>query len=189
MNQIKVSLLDRTTDQIIGEMDKLQAHIDGRYHAAISVFLHRPDGSQLIQQRAKTKYHCGGMWANACCSHPLSGERPIDGAARRLREEMGIATSLAPLGVIRYRAKVPNPDGRYLIEHERVDLFSGLFDGVVDSDPAEVAQTRWMARDERELELGAEFTPWFALYMKVVGARLGTIDENPIDFGYFDLVS
>ncbi len=45
----------------------------------------------LIQQRALTKYHSGGLWANTCCSHPLPNEPLYHKAIhRRLNEELGM---------------------------------------------------------------------------------------------------
>ena len=52
--------------------DKMQAHIKGLQHYAFSVFLFDADERLLLQQRAFTKYHSGGLWSNTCCSHPMS---------------------------------------------------------------------------------------------------------------------
>ena len=47
-------------------VEKLKAHVDGLFHLAISIFVF--DGDHLlIQKRASSKYHCGGLWANTCC--------------------------------------------------------------------------------------------------------------------------
>ena len=55
----------------------------------------------LLQRRALGKYHSGGLWTNACCTHPRPGERPDLAARRRLREEIGIACPL------KFLARVP----------------------------------------------------------------------------------
>ena len=66
---IRVNVLDEET----GYGSKEECHRNGWLHRAFSVFLYR--GSQLfIQRRALDKYHSGGLWSNACCSHPRKGE-------------------------------------------------------------------------------------------------------------------
>jgi isopentenyl-diphosphate Delta-isomerase len=189
MSRPKVAILDTATDQIVGEMDKLQAHVEGRYHAAISVLLCRSDGLQLVQRRAVDKYHSGGLWANACCGHQKLGENAGDAVSRRLYEELGVLIPLSHIGVIRYRAHVRGPDGGHLMEHERVDLFTGLHDGDVNFNPAEASEIRWVSRDCRELTGAAELAAWFKLYMDVIGLEPRKADGRTIDFGYFDLAS
>ena len=49
--------------------DKLEVHRRGLRHKAVSVFVLSGD-HVLIQQRALTKYHTPGLWANTCCTHP-----------------------------------------------------------------------------------------------------------------------
>ena len=67
---------------------KLEAHRLGQKHLAVSVFVFA--GEQLlIQRRADGKYHCGGQWANTCCTHPHWGESPADCARRRLMRRGG----------------------------------------------------------------------------------------------------
>ncbi|PKP65257.1 MAG: isopentenyl-diphosphate delta-isomerase, partial [Alphaproteobacteria bacterium HGW-Alphaproteobacteria-8] len=121
----------------------------------------------LIQRRALGKYHCGGLWANTCCSHPHWGEAPDAAAARRLREELGFSTPLAATGVSEYRADV----GGGLIEHERVHMFRGVTNAATLTlalDPAEVAETRWVTPEKLRAEMAAHpeaFTPWFRIYV------------------------
>ena len=134
-----VVLVDRH-DNEVGRAPKLQAHVDGVLHRAVSVFLFDDAGKVLLQRRALEKYHSGGLWSNTCCGHPRPGESPADAAHRRLREEMGILCALAPVGHFIYRA--PLPDG--LTEHELDHVFLGRFLGAPAPNPAEVSAWRWM---------------------------------------------
>ena len=76
-------------DNEIGFGDKLETHVKNQLHRAFSVFIIH-DGKMLIQRRALEKYHSGGLWANACCSHPRWGETLTDAVQKRLQEELGI---------------------------------------------------------------------------------------------------
>lgn len=159
-----VVLVD-SKDVEVGIADKLDAHRRGLTHRAISVFVRNTSGALLLQRRAGGKYHSGGLWANACCSHPLPAETAADAAERRLAEEMGIDCELRPLFKTHYRAKVS--DG--LIEDEIVHAFGGRCDGPVRPDPAEVSAWRWMSLPELERDLQArpnDYAPWLHHYMR-----------------------
>lgn len=144
---------------------KMAAHRQGVLHVAVSVFL-VSRGRLLIQRRAEGKYHCGGLWANTCCSHPHWRERPDAAAARRLTEELGIAgVPLTPSDELVYRADV----GAGLVEHEHVHLFRGdpPDDLDVEPNPDEVMDTRWIAYEDLRDEIGhapALFAPWLRIY-------------------------
>jgi len=146
-------------------IEKLEAHRLGVQHLAISIFLFSR-GRLLVQRRAMDKYHCGGLWANTCCTHPHWGESPADAAPRRLQEELGIfGMDLEPIGVVDYRAEV----GGGLIENERVHMFRAEADVVeLSPNPHEVCDTRWLGLDELCREVAAHpeaFTPWFRIYI------------------------
>ena len=49
--------------------DKIETHRQGLQHFAFSLFIFNKNGEMLIQKRSKNKYHSGGLWSNACCSH------------------------------------------------------------------------------------------------------------------------
>ena len=183
-----VVLLDPATDRILGEMEKLEAHRQGRYHAAVSVLLFRGDNAQFVQRRAQIKYHSGGLWANACCSHPFPGENLADAASRRLHEELGVVAPITEIGVIRYRCRVTGRDGAELVEHEHVRLFAGRFDGPAHPNPQEVDAVNWMDRpDTGDVATKANLTPWFRLYLRLISPEIITRNMAPIDFGFFDL--
>ena len=44
-------------DEVLGLMEKQQAHINGLLHRAFSVFLFNSKGEMLLQKRAAEKYH------------------------------------------------------------------------------------------------------------------------------------
>ena len=67
---------------VLQPVEKLEAHRKGLRHLAISVFVTRGN-KVLLQQRALSKYHTPGLWANTCCTHPYWGEDAPTCAARR----------------------------------------------------------------------------------------------------------
>lgn len=153
-------------DGTLRPVDKLEAHLRGLRHKAISVFVLRGD-AVLIQRRALGKYHTPGLWANTCCTHPHWEESPVHCASRRLHEELGIVgIPLAPRGQVEYRADV----GGGMIEHELVDIFVGHAPEtlVITPNPDEVMDTAWVPLHElhRQTRDEAErFTPWLRIYL------------------------
>ena len=138
----RVVLVDES-DAEVGTLEKQRAHAEGRLHRALSVFVLNARGEMLLQRRASAKYHSGGLWTNACCSHPRPGE-PVDAAARRrLREEMGIDCALEPAFAFTYRAEV----GGGLVEHEYDHVFLARYDGDPAPSADEVDGWRWVPID------------------------------------------
>ena len=64
-------------DREIGVCGKLEAHLRGELHRALSVVVVNGRGEWLLHRRAATKYHSPGLWTNTCCSHPRPGEAPL----------------------------------------------------------------------------------------------------------------
>ena len=164
----RVILVDRR-DTPIGTADKLEAHRTGALHRAFSVFVQNQRGEMLLQRRARTKYHSGGLWSNTCCSHPRPGEDTGEAVRRRLREEMGFDCPTDRVASLIYRADV----GGGLVEHEYDHLFLGRWDGAPSPDPAEVEDWRWVAPADlrAELERAPErFTYWFRIAFRQLDA-------------------
>ncbi|MBZ2188336.1 isopentenyl-diphosphate Delta-isomerase [Alcanivorax sp. JB21] len=158
MDHTDVILVD-ADDRAVGTMAKLAAHESGQLHRAISVYLFNQAGELLIQRRAPGKYHCGGQWANTCCSHPVPGERVATAASRRLREEMGLSVPLRALFSMIYR--VPVSDG--LEEHEYLHVFVGQCDQDPVPDPAEADAWQFISLATLQHDMQAQpqrYAPW-----------------------------
>lgn len=149
-------------DNPIGKMEKQQAHIEGLLHRAFSIFIFNSEKKLLLQKRASSKYHCGGLWTNSCCSHPRENENIQDAANRRLAEEMGMQCSLKPIFTFMYRAEFDNG----LIEHEFDHVFFGESDQNPKINPEEVETYRYIAMENLQQEVKEfpeNFTPWFII--------------------------
>jgi isopentenyl-diphosphate delta-isomerase len=154
-------------------VEKLEAHIKGLRHKAVSVFVLDGD-AVLMQQRAMGKYHTPGLWTNTCCTHPEWDEAPEDCAVRRLNEELGV-TGLLPQHRhhLEYRADV----GGGLIEHEVVDVFVAEAgpDLSISPNPDEVMAYEWMPFDELRRAVSTtpeRFTPWLRIYLRDHGETI-----------------
>ena len=165
MNAGPITIPAIAEDGSLYPVEKLKAHADGLFHLAVSVFIF--DGDHLlIQKRAASKYHCGGMWANTCCTHPHWDESLDSCARRRLEEELGFDVPLTRRSVVEYSADV----GNGLHEHEKVTMYTGTADRAaleIVPNPLEVEDTRWVTRDELHAEIAQypeRFTPWFRIY-------------------------
>lgn len=148
-------------------MEKHAAHLNGgAVHRAFSVFVLDLDNRLMLQKRAKSKYHFGGLWTNTCCSHPRPGEKPADGALRRLREEMGLDIAVEFRSTFVYKALDPRWG---LTEHELDYVFVGRTSKEPSPNPDEAEGWRWISLEDlaQELEDSPEsFTPWFPLALK-----------------------
>ena len=126
MELTQVILVD-VNDRPVGSMEKMQAHEQGLLHRAFSVFIFNGKGEMLLQQRTLSKYHSGGLWTNACCSHPFPDEETAEAARRRLKEELGFETPIEKVFDFVYKADFDNG----LTEHEFDHVFTGEYEGEI----------------------------------------------------------
>lgn len=160
----QVILVD-ALDREIGLEEKMQAHREGKLHRAISVFLFNDAGQMLLQQRALSKYHSGGQWSNACCSHPRQGETLLAAATRRLGEELGVHCELEKVFEFTYRVDLDQG----LTEHEYDHVFVGRFNGSPRLNPDEACAWKWIDIDELEEDVllhPERYTAWFKIIVK-----------------------
>ncbi|MFT5337829.1 MAG: isopentenyl-diphosphate delta-isomerase [Luteibaculaceae bacterium] len=159
-------------DQNLGLMEKMEAHEKGLLHRAFSVLVMNSNGEMLLQKRALSKYHCGGLWTNACCSHPRENESLQDAATRRLQEELGAVYPVKKLYSFIYKAKLDHG----LTEHELDHVFLAETDELpTQFNPDEVAEVKWMQLNELEQSMHQNpelYTPWFRIVFPKFKASL-----------------
>lgn len=151
-------------DRILGTEEKLRAHENGgMLHRAFSLFVFNAKGEMLIQKRAEGKYHCPGLWTNACCSHPSINMPLIDFARNRLQEELGMECGeIVDLYSFIYRQEFENG----LTEHELDHVLVTFSEDIPSINPEEVSDTRWIEFQDLQQELREfpeHFTYWFSL--------------------------
>jgi len=152
-------------DKETGVMEKLQAHIEGRLHRALSVFIFNSKGESLLQQRAAGKYHSAGLWTNTCCSHPWPGELIRDAAIRRLYEEMGLKCELRKAFSFIYKASLDHNLTEYEFDH----VFIGITDDIPVPDNNEAAGWKYIGWDallKDADEHPERYTEWFKICLK-----------------------
>lgn len=165
----KVILVGKN-DKEIGTCEKLKAHKEGKLHRAFSIFIFNSKGELLLQRRAKTKYHSGGLWSNTCCSHPRPGETLENAAHRRLKEEMGFDCELKEVFSFIYKVKLDN-----LFEHEYDHVFTGKFDGEPTLNPEEADDWKWINMGELKEDMQKNpnnYTFWFKICIKRLNQKL-----------------
>ncbi len=152
-------------DEVLGLMEKMQAHENGILHRAFSVFLFNDKGEMLLQKRAAKKYHSPNQWTNACCSHPRNGETYLEAANRRLKEELGIEAELTPKFHFIYKADV----GGNLWEHELDHVFIGNYQQHFNLNEEEVSEIRYISMEDLDQEMKnhpEHFTEWFKIILE-----------------------
>nr|WP_319005146.1 isopentenyl-diphosphate Delta-isomerase [Acuticoccus sediminis] len=159
MQEDTLIIVDRH-DRAVGSGPKMHVHEQGLLHRAFSIFVFDRHGRLMLQRRARTKYHSGGLWTNTCCGHPRAGEDLDAAARRRLGEEMGFCCDLRNVGSFIYRADMQNG----LIEHEYDHVYFGTFDGEPVSNPDEADEWRWIEQYRLLAwmqDAPEDFTAWF----------------------------
>lgn len=176
-------ILVNSRDEEIGFGDKMDVHKRGLLHRAFSIFIFDwRTKKMLLQKRARGKYHSGGLWTNACCSHPRKNETMENCLNARLREELGIETNFH---IVQPEAIGVLPDGGDVIyecgkfsyfasfgdicenEVDHVFLYSPIYDGAVSDikyNCDEIEEIKWVSMNGLKKWMEEEpdmFTAWF----------------------------
>ena len=171
-------------DQEIGYGEKLEVHVKHQLHRAFSIFIYDVRTKRmLIQKRAEGKYHSGGKWSNACCSHPRKDEIMEEALCRRLEEELGF---LMPERMcIHHYPELPEKFGRKDIIEVGHFTYFAQFDGLAEHEidhvyvyypdeeqilniccnPEEISDVLWVTMEELMnwvKEDPDNFSAWFA---------------------------
>lgn len=163
-------------DNEIGYSPKMEAHMKELLHRAFSLFIFNVNSNKmLLQKRATGKYHSGGLWANACCSHPRKGEDIRAAVLRRTKEELGILISkyysiadLIELSSFKYYCKY---DGCAEHEIDHVFLLIVKEHITLKINKREISEVRWVSIPDLIEELNKKndiFTAWFPKAFKIV---------------------
>ena len=166
----RVVLVDEN-DTPLGTMEKMEAHEKGVLHRAFSVFIFNSNGKMLLQQRAFSKYHSGGLWTNTCCSHPRENETTIDAAHRRLQEEMGFDCEISKEFDFIYKKELD----KGLTEHELDHVFIGEYEGEINFNTEEVCA--YIFKPVQEVlddvkQVPEKYTEWFKICLNEVVKRV-----------------
>lgn len=166
----RVILVDEN-DQEIGLEPKLAAHQKGLLHRAFSIYVRDAQGKLIMQRRAPTKYHSGGLWTNTCCGHPRPGEDTTAAAHRRLGEEMGFDCELREVTSLTYRAELD----KGMTEHEFLHVFVGTFEGEPVLNPEEAdsyARTALLDLERDMADHPDAYTAWLKICLPRIASSL-----------------
>ena len=150
---------------------KWKAHEKGLLHRAFSVFIFNSNNELLLQQRAISKYHSGGLWTNTCCSHPRKNEKFIDAANRRLVEEMGMSVELEKAFSFTYKADLDHN----LIEHELDWVFIGKSDDLPVINKEEVESYKYINFQDLVKDIDDNpdvYTEWLKICLNKVSEHI-----------------
>jgi len=177
MNELVV-LVDEQNKEI-GTASKDTVHTKNTpLHRGFSLFLFNSKNELLLTKRSKNKKTFPGVWTNTVCGHPGPGESVVDGAKRRLKDELGIdldvesskRSVLSLKGptlndlireVAPYRYRFADANG--IVENEICPILVAHAD--VDPKPHrdEVEEWKWMGWEEFLEEIKKHYdiySPW-----------------------------
>jgi len=169
----EVILVDKRNRKI-GVEEKIKAHKQGRLHRAFSIFVFNSKNELLIQQRAKTKYHSGGLWTNTCCSHPRPNETYNQAVHRRLKQEMGFDCKLKKVFCFIYKADFSN-----LIENEYDCVFIGKSNKQPKPNPNEIMNYKWISLENLKKDI-KKHPKKYSVWLKIVLKKLKSLKPNRI---------
>lgn len=155
----KIILVDKN-DKEIGICEKMKAHEEALLHRAFSIYIFNDKDELLLQQRAFSKYHSGGLWSNTCCSHPRENESLEHAIHRRLKEEMGFDCDLEEIKEFIYKVELDHD----LTEYEYLHVYKGIYNKDVNINKEEVENYKWekLEQVKKDIEKHKDnYTYWF----------------------------
>ncbi len=151
-------------DSVVGRVERDQAHDKSILHRSGIVFVVRPDGKILIQNRSPSKRIFPSCYDCSCAFHVTFGESYDEAAKRELREETGIT------GVLEYLGKFSHYDPP---ENQIVAVFKCQSHEQIVIDQTEATGANFYSRNEVDRIVALEeVTPWLRDGWKLARDRL-----------------
>lgn len=150
----KIDSVDRS-DRPIGQIARGRALAAGANFRTCHVFVFDSDGKLLLQRLASSRDRFPDRWGSSVAAYLHAGERYVEAARRRMREELELCVPLHYLG------KTRMTDEQSL---KFVALFTALSDKAEIGDRTHIAELRFWSIDEIARQAGrrpADFTPTF----------------------------
>ena len=160
-------------DKPIGIDSKENVHKFGKLHRAFSVFIFNSKNQILLQKRAESKYHSGGLWSNACCSHPIT-EYIVFEAENRLEEELGFSCKLEEKLSFVYYSELDNQNVEFEFDHVLVGN-SNIKIEKIKFNKVEASEVRWVDIDWLKNDISANpsnYTKWFIIGLSLLNKDL-----------------
>ena len=176
----EMCILVNESDAPIGQDTKYNCHVDeGKLHRAFSVLIFNSNNEILLQKRSSEKITFPGVWANACCSHPLYTDNELllegvgtkNAAIRKLEQELGIDVSTITLGDFDFMTRMlyeARADNKW-IEREIDHILVLKKDLEINPNVNEIEEIRWISQGDFKSEIskiekdGGVIAPWFRL--------------------------
>jgi isopentenyldiphosphate isomerase len=153
-------------DRVVSRAPRIEVRRRNLRHRSVYILVFSSSGRLFVHQRTQTKDVFPGYWDVTVGGVLHAGEDYDSGAARELREEIGVVVPLRRLFPLRYED-----------EHNRVVgiVYSGTSDGPFELQASEIERGTWMDFDEVVDRAGEEpFCPdgieAFRLYLAKLAA-------------------
>ena len=195
----EMCILVDESDIPIGHDTKYNCHIDeGKLHRAFSVLIFNSNNEILLQKRSSEKITFPGVWANACCSHPLHTKEELltDGvgtknaAKRKLEQELGIDVSGISQDDFKFITRMlyeARADAKW-IEREIDHILVLKKDLEIKHNTNEIDEVRWISYENFDSEItkiedeGGIIAPWFKLiidnFLKELWINIDELDSH-----------
>lgn len=114
---------------------------EGYYRLVVAVLIFNSKGEMLIQQRQSFKKNWSNLWDISSAGHVTAGETSQQGAARELKEELGLDydfTGVAPVMTLSF----PHGFDDFYIIHKDLDPAD------LTLQQEEVKAVKWATREE-----------------------------------------
>lgn len=137
-----ISIVDKD-DNVIGAKDRDALEVGDIYRVS-ALWITDENGHVLLAQRARSKKHDPGLWGPSVAGTVESNESYEENIIKEAWEELGLRIAARDLKV----------GPKTFIKGRRIDYFDQWFfltiphDTPLTLDPAEVAATKWISRDQ-----------------------------------------
>ena len=156
---MKEEIIDKVDEQdnTIGEVSKAEAHEEGLWHRASTIFVFNKKGELLVQKRSPHVQRPNKLSGSAS-GHLDKGESYEEGAKRELKEELGINCNIKPIADYTFTADYLNNTK----DREHVKLFTCTYEGDFNLQKEELSQIMFMPiKDVKAIIDTDKVTPGF----------------------------